>query len=63
MKPHRVVQISIHGRQRNAKQDAAATDRARYYRYVRDYRAAGVAVPEAVAQRARQLGVEIEAQP
>ena len=60
MKPNNVIQISLHGRERNAKPDALADERARYAWHVRDYHAAGVAVPDAVAARCRQLGVAVE---
>lgn len=61
MKPRNVVNISIQGRERSAKQLSLETDRVRYADYLRQYRAAGMPVPPAVKEVARKLGVEVEA--
>lgn len=61
MKPHTVNQITVRGKDRNAAQYLHDLQVTIMRLHIRDYLDAGAAVPDAVKEQARKLGVEVEA--
>jgi hypothetical protein len=57
MKPNNVHYISIQGAEKSAAQNLLDLQRKSMLLHLRDYQRAGQPVPEAVLQRARELGV------
>lgn len=61
MNPNTTNQIVIHGSERNAAQYLRDLERDVMRLHLRDYQRAGVPVPDVVIERARQMGIEVEA--